>query len=128
MATFPSLPAPASDALAAGTKRPREEAAPEDEPFLPSLQALDEARQVYNQRVSKQASGIDWKANAKQAEDVSRKTQDFCRCFSKSVRVTDVASGKPILANIEQFESRYRTVFRESGKDLQMQVHHRGQQ
>ena len=57
-----------------------------------------------------------------QGEDVNRKTKEFCSCFARSIRANDLTSGKPILQDYQQFEARYRTVFRESGKGLQMQA------
>ena len=106
-------------------KRSREEDAPE--PSLPSLQALDDARRAYNVAVGKQSevAGLDWKTAMAQGEDVNRKTQAFCNCFARSIRANDVMSGKPILADQQQFEARYRTVFRESSKGLEMTVHAR---
>ena len=109
-------------------KRSRDDSAEEaPEASLPSLQALDDARRAYNVGVGKQSevAGLDWKTAVAQGEDVSRKTKDFCSCFARCIRANDVMSGKPILADMQQFEARYRTVFRESSKGLEMQVHAR---
>ena len=109
-------------------KRSRDNSAEDaPEPSLPSLQALDDARRAYNVGVGKQSevAGLDWKTAMAQGEDVNRKTKEFCSCFARSIRANDVMSGKPILADMQQFEARYRTVFRESSKGLEMQVHAR---
>ena len=113
--------AAAAAAFAASRKRARED---DGSVVRPSLERLDEARRVYNDPAAKQPAGIDWKAAAKHGEDVGRKVACFCACFSDSIRAVD-CGGKPILADARQFASRYRTVFRESGARLQMQVHHR---
>ena len=80
--------AAAAAAAAASRKRVRED----DGLVLPSLERLDAARRVYNEPVAKQPAGIDWKAAAKHGEDVGRKCDAFCACFSKSVRAVDVMS------------------------------------
>ena len=105
-------------------KRARDPADDAPEPSLPSLEALSDARRAYNISIGKQSevAGLDWKTAMAQGEDVNRKTKEFCSCFARSIRANDLTSGKPILQDYQQFEARYRTVFRESGKGLQMQV------
>ena len=105
-------------------KRARDSADDAHEPSLPSLEALSDARRAYNISIGKQSevAGLDWKTAMAQGEDVNRKTKEFCSCFARSIRANDLTSGKPILQDYQQFEARYRTVFRESGKGLQMQV------
>ena len=105
-------------------KRARDPADDAPEPSLPSLEALSDARRAYNIIIGKQSevAGLDWKTAMAQGEDVNRKTKEFCSYFARSIRANDLTSGKPILQDYQQFEARYRTVFRESGKGLQMQV------
>ena len=105
-------------------KRARDPSDDAPEPSLPSLEALSDARRAYNISIGKQSevAGLDWKTAMAQGEDVNRKTKEFCSCFARSIRANDLTSGKPILQDYQQFEARYRTVFRESGKGLQMQV------
>ena len=105
-------------------KRARDSADDAPEPLLPNLEALSDARRAYNVGICKSAevAGVDWKTAMAQGEDVNRKTKEFCSCFARSIRANDVTSGKPILQDYQQFEARYRTVFRESSKGLQMQV------
>ena len=55
-------------------------------------------------------------------QHVATKLQDFCRCFSQRVHVTDLLSKKVILADHAKLRMRYQTVFRESGEELQVRA------
>ena len=81
--------------------------------------AVDEARRVYNTPVRKQGT-LNARGYDGAAELVANKLSDFCKCFSRSAQVHDLLSKKVILNSMEQIRTRYQTVFRESGEELQV--------
>ena len=108
--------------------------------------AVDEARQVYNRPVRKQGT-LDARGFDGAAELVDAKLKDFIRCFSSRCvcpalslclrpqllsacwsislhrcQVHDLLSKKAILSDERQMRTRYQTVFRESGEQLQVRT------
>lgn len=51
---------------------------------------------------------------------VADKLKEFCRCFSQRAQVQDLLSKKVLLTDASQVRTRYQTVFRESGEELQV--------
>ena len=51
---------------------------------------------------------------------VANKLKEFCRCFSQRAQVQDLLSKKILLTDTSQVRTRYQTVFRESGEELQV--------
>ena len=81
----------------------------------------DEARRVYNRPCSNRPE-LDAKGFDKTKEAVAKKAADYFACFASRVEVLDVVSQRPILADATAFRARFQTVFRESGRDLQLRV------
>lgn len=105
-------------------KRLREGGADEGTPDAP-IQPIDRARVAYNRPCLNQPQ-LDEKGRDHTKAVVQAKTDAFCACFSATVRVRDLRSGKDILPDAKSFRARYQTVFRESGAALQMRVLARG--
>ena len=80
---------------------------------------VDEARQIYNRPVRKQGI-VDGRGFDPAAEMVADKLKEFCRCFSQRAQVQDLLSKKVLLTDASQVRTRYQTVFRESGEELQV--------
>ena len=53
---------------------------------------------------------------------VADKLKEFCRCFSQRAQVQDLLSKKVLLTDASQVRTRYQTVFRESGEELQVRT------
>jgi len=87
----------------------------------PPIQPVDAARAAFN-RACINRPQLDERGGDHTKTVVQAKTDAFCACFSPSVRVRDLGSGKEILADAKALRSRYQTVFRESGSGLQMRV------
>ena len=62
---------------------------------------------------------LDAKGYDKTKEAVA-KAADYLACFASRVEVLDVVSQRPILADATAFRARFQTVFRESGRELQL--------
>ena len=82
---------------------------------------VDEARQIYNRPVRKQGI-LDGRGFDPAAEMVADKLKEFCRCFSQRAQVQDLLSKKVLLTDASQVRTRYQTVFRESGEELQVRT------
>ena len=86
-----------------------------------AVEAVDGARVIYN-RPCQNRPRTDEKGLDATKRSVQAKTDSFCACFSPSVRVRDLGSGKEILKDGRAFRTRYQTVFRESGTALEQRV------
>ena len=85
------------------------------------IDIVDEARRVYNRPCSNRPE-LDAKGFDKTKEAVAKKAADYFACFASRVEVLDVVSQRPILADATAFRARFQTVFRESGRELQLRV------
>ena len=85
------------------------------------IDIVDEARRVYNRPCSNRPE-LDAKGYDKTKEAVATKAADYFACFASRMEVLDVVSQRPILADATAFRARFQTVFRESGRELQLRV------
>ncbi|KAF4738061.1 hypothetical protein FOZ63_012881, partial [Perkinsus olseni] len=53
---------------------------------------------------------------------IEKKLADFCQFFAKDAMVVDANTKKPILEDLRDIRTRYQTVFRESGSDLEIKT------
>ena len=85
------------------------------------IDIVDESRRIYNRPCSNRPE-LDAKGYDKTKEAVAKKAADYFACFASRVEVLDVVSQRPILADATAFRARFQTVFRESGRELQLRV------
>ena len=85
------------------------------------IDIVDESRRIYNRPCSNRPE-LDAKGYDKTKEAVAKKSADYFACFASRVEVLDVVSQRPILADATAFRARFQTVFRESGRELQLRV------